>query len=159
MDTFFMDTSAIVKRYVPAETGSSWTITICEPVTGHKIVLAQTTLVEAIATICRKARDPNPALRITEKERERLIKLFRQDASKQYHVIPVTTSFYTKAGNLCRFHQLRAYDAMQLICAIVVRNRLIRSSQPAPIFVSADDKLLDIARTEGFAVENPNRYS
>ncbi|MGH2509180.1 MAG: type II toxin-antitoxin system VapC family toxin [Ktedonobacteraceae bacterium] len=154
-----MDTSAIIKRYVPAETGSNWTIALCEPNAGQRIVLAQATLVEAIATICRKAREPQPTLRITKEERERLIALFRLDIRKQYHVIPVTVSLYTKAGNLCRIHPLRAYDAIQLACALSIRNKLISSDQPAPVFVSADDKLLDIARAEGFAVENPNNYN
>lgn len=128
------------------------------PNTGNTLIISQATLIEAVATICHKAREQVPAQRITEIERDRLIALFRQNAREQYQIIKVTTSLYTKAGNLCRAHQLRAYDAIQLICALAVRNSLLNSGQPAPIFVSADDKLLDIAGAEGFAIENPNHY-
>ncbi len=31
MATYFLDTSAIVKRYVPAEQGHSWVVALCLP--------------------------------------------------------------------------------------------------------------------------------
>ena len=157
MGVLFLDTSALVKRYLP-ETGSAWMISQCQPSTAHSIVISQATLVEAVATLCRKAREINPAQRITLEERDRLILFFRRNASERYNIIDVTPSLYSEAGDLCCIHHLRAYDAVQLACAIVARKRLISSGEPAPIFVSADDKLLDIARAEGFAVENPNHY-
>lgn len=130
----------------------------CHPDTGYTIALSQATLVEAVATICRKAREQSPVQRITEEERDKLIALFRKHARNQYHIINVTASLYTQAGNLCRIHPLRAYDALQLACALAARNRLIDSGQSAPVFVSADDKLLEIARAEGFVVDNPNHH-
>lgn len=157
MKTLFLDTSALIKFYL-GEQGSTWVRIQCHPDAGYTIAISQATLAEAVAAICRKARAQNPTQRITEEERNKLIILFRQNARDQYQIIKVTTSLYTRAGNLCRIHPLRAYDAVQLACALTARNRLISSGEPAPIFVSADDKLLDIAKAEGFGVENPNNY-
>jgi uncharacterized protein len=157
MSILFLDTSALIKRYL-TEKGSTWMAAQCQPSAGHALVIAQVTLVEAVATFCRKARETDPAQRITLKERNRLIAFFRKYVNAQYDIITVTTSLYIKAGDLCRIHPLRAYDAVQLACALTARNQLTDSGQPAPIFVSADDKLLEIARAEGFAVENPNKY-
>lgn len=157
MSIFFMDTSAIIKRYV-TEQGSTWITNQCHLSAGHTIGISQATLVEAVAALCRKARDPNHALRLQQEKRDEFIKIFRYDTRTQYRVTKVTASIYTKAGNLCRIHHLRAYDAIQLTCALVMDEKLIVKGQPHLVFVSADDKLLEVARIEGFSVENPNNY-
>jgi predicted nucleic acid-binding protein len=61
-------------------------------------------------------------------------------------------------GDLCRFHRLRAYDAVQLACALEVRNKLAALGILAPTFVSADTELLNIAKAEGLIIENPSVY-
>jgi predicted nucleic acid-binding protein len=78
MSVLFLDTSALVKRYV-AEKGSIWIAAECHPRTRNIIVISQATLVEAVATFCRKARETDFTLRITPEERDRLISTFRQD--------------------------------------------------------------------------------
>lgn len=45
---FYLDTSALVKRYV-AESGSSWIINLCDPVSGNTISTARITRAEAAA--------------------------------------------------------------------------------------------------------------
>ena len=90
MGVLFMDTSALVKRYVPGETGHLWIRSQCQPEMRNTIMLSQATLVEAVASICRKAREPNPTLRITYGERDRLITIFRKDRRKHYYVVRVT---------------------------------------------------------------------
>jgi predicted nucleic acid-binding protein len=157
MSTFFCDTSALIKVYL-SENGSSWMRTQCHKKAGHIIAISQATLVEAVAAICRRVRDPNPAHRITPDERNKLITLFRGNVNKRYSITIVTTDIYKNAGNLCRIYELRAYDAVQLACALVEREELIDSGLSAPIFVSADNKLLDIAALQGFTVDNPNNH-
>ena len=39
MGTYFLDTSAIVKRYVPAEQGYAWVAALCYPAQGHKLFI------------------------------------------------------------------------------------------------------------------------
>ena len=155
MAIYFFDTSALVKRYV-TEPGSAWMIAQCQTEADHIITISQATLVEAVATFCRKAREQNLDQRIDEADRDRCIRLFRQDAQRQFTVVRVTATVYTRAGDLCRFHRLRAYDAVQLACALEVRDILAALEIQAPTFVSADAELLNIADAEGLSIENPN---
>jgi hypothetical protein len=53
---------------------------------------------------------------------------------------------------------LRAYDAVQLASALVVSEALAEADLSAPTFVSADDHLLAVARTEGLHTDNPNLH-
>lgn len=109
-----------------------------------------------MAAFCRKASEQNLQQRIDKAERDQNIALFRRDTQRQYVVVPVTSSIYTRAGDLCRTHRLRAYDAVQLACALLVRDKLAVLGIQAPIFVSADTELLTIASTEELSIENPN---
>lgn len=152
MGTHFLDTSAIVKRYV-AESGSAWVTAICDPAVGHTISMSQATLAEAVAALCREAR----AASITTSDRNRAIVLFRRDVRRSYSVQRVTTAVYTRAGDLCQAHNLRAYDAIQLACALTLSDRLA-ALQVSPTFVCADNDLLRVALSEGLSVENPNTY-
>ncbi len=154
----FFDTSAIAKRYV-TETGSEWVRAQCEPATENTIILSYATLVEAVAAFCRKARQQDLSQRISEFDRDRHIRLFRRDAEEQYYVIRVTKPICLRAGNLCCSYKLRAYDAMQLATALIISERLTMDGRAAPIFVSADTDLLNVAEAEGLNIQNPNVYS
>lgn len=155
MTTYFFDTSAIIKRYAPNESGHRWIAALCDPEHGHALFLSQVALVEVIAAICRKVREQH----IVEAERDQLISRFRRDVRNDYDLWRVTSVVYTFAGDLCRLYRLRAYDAMQLACVIKLRERTLAHSIPAPIFVCADHDLLSIANAEGLGTENPNQYS
>lgn len=154
MGTYFLDTSALVKRYV-AEVGHQWVEAICAPDANHTILISQAALVEAVATFCRKARDTNSGQRIVEADRDRAITLFRRDARRQYNVIPVTTPLYTRAGDLCLHRRLRAYDAVQVACAFAAREKLTALGVEV-IFVSADLSLLTVAEAEGLRIADPS---
>lgn len=156
MGIYFLDTSALVKKYV-SEPGSDWITAQYHPKQENTLIISQATLVEAIASFCRKARDQNIAQRISEAERDRIIALFRQDTRKRYSIVRVTSSIYTFAGNLCRVHNLRAYDAIQLACALIVRNKLAAIDIEAPTFISSDTELLRIAKAEGLSIVNPTQ--
>ena len=151
MATYFLDTSAIVKRYI-LEQGQPWILSLCNPEQGHDLYISQATLVEVVATICRRGREQSISLT----ERDRLINVFRQDSKGNYNIWPVTTDLYNTAGDLCRSHRLRAYDAVQLACVLALRDYTQINQAPPPIFVCADVGLLDVANAEGVQVENPN---
>lgn len=157
MGAFFLDTSALVKLYLP-EKGSIWMRKQGQIDTDFTIAISQATLVEAVATFSRKARELDAAQRITIEERDRLITLFRAHIHTSYYVKKVTADIYTQAGNLCRIYPLRAYDAIQLASAQETRQELLDEGALAPVFVAADNKLLEIAVAEGFSVENPNDH-
>ena len=159
MALYFLDSSAIMKRYFQ-EPGHEWIEMLHDPGQGHGFYIAQASLVEVVASICRKAREQN----MPHEERDTIIDDFRRDVQNAYNVWVVDDSLYTAAGDLCRSHQLRAYDAIQLACALAVREDVLvahppDSEPPDYIFVSADLRLLTIARSEGFRSENPKNYS
>jgi hypothetical protein len=54
---------------------------------------------------------------------------------------------------------LRAYDAIQLACALTVRRLMQQRRLAPPLFVAADDVLLAAAAAEGFVVDNPLLHS
>src|SRR6266567_2752667 len=118
------------------------------------LYLSQIALVEVVAAICRRAREQS----ISMAERDRLITVFRQDGKESYNIWPVTTDLYHTAGDLCRSHRLRAYDAVQLACVLALRQYTSANQAPEPIFVCADTDLLDVAGVEGLQAENPNTY-
>jgi predicted nucleic acid-binding protein len=153
MATYFLDTSAIIKRYI-FEPGQALILSFCHPAQGHDLYISQAALIEVVAAICRRAREKS----ISIAERDRLITVFRQDSKQGYNIWPVTTDLYNAAGNLCRSHRLRAYDAVQLACVLALRQDTLANQAPEPIFVCADVGLLDIAGVEGLKVENPNNY-
>lgn len=156
MRAYFLDTSALLKRYV-SEVGSKWTTSICQPSTGNIVIISQATLAEAVASFCRKAREQDLRQRISEAERDRMITKFRGDARRQYNVVRVTSAIYTQAGDLCRTCKLRAYDAIQLACTLKIRTTLAPLGTTL-LFVSADTELLNVAQTVGLEIENPNTH-
>lgn len=153
MALYFLDSSAVVKRYV-AEAGHAWIVALCDPAQGHDLHNAQAALVEVVATLCRKAREAA----ITAAERDSLVADFRRDTTTTYAVRSVTTAIYTRAGDLCRAHRLCAYDAIQLAAVLALRDDAHASGAPLPVFVCADTDLLGFAGTEGLSTENPNAY-
>ena len=153
MGTYFLDTSAIVKRYVP-ERGHFWIATLCDPPQGHKLYIAKVAIVEAVAAICRRTREQS----ITVTDRDRLIGIFRRDSQKAYGIRLITNAMCIYAGDLCRSYTLRAYDALQLACALSLRNDALINQAPIPIFVCADKNLINIATAEGLRAENPENY-
>lgn len=153
MATYFLDTSAIIKRYI-SEQGQAWILSLCDPAQGHELYISQAALIEVVAAICRRAREQS----ISIAERDRLITVFRQDSKVSYNIWPVTTELYHAAGDLCRSHPLRAYDAVQLACVLALRQYTSTNQAPEPIFVCADTDLLDVAGVEGLQAEDPNTY-
>lgn len=159
MALYFLDSSAIVKRYFQ-EQGHEWIEALHDPNQGHALYIAQVALVEVVASICRKAREQDIPL----EERNSTIEDFRRDIRSSYSTWMVDNVLYTAAGDLCRIHRLRAYDAIQLACAIAVREDALKAQSPEAeppdvVFTSADHGLLAVALAEGFSIENPNNYA
>lgn len=87
-----------------------------------------------------------------------MIAEFRRAAEHTFGIVQVTDDEYIRAGDLCRTHDLRAFDALQLACALQARATLATINVPL-VFVSADIRLLSVAAQEGFETDNPNAHS
>ena len=128
MATYFLDTSALIKRYI-LEQGSAGIVALCDPAQGNTIYISQAARIEVVSAICRRAREQS----ITLDERNELIQKFREDSQRVYNTWTVTTEIYDAAGELCRSHPLRAYDAVQLAYVLAIRKFAQENKVPEPI--------------------------
>ena len=151
MPTYFLDTSALVKRHV-LEKGHIWIDDLCRSGAGNIIVISEVALVEVVATFSRMVRENPPRLQLSE--RDQLISVFESFVSTQYIVVEVNRAVFIRAAMLTRSHPLRAYDAIQLASALTYQADM----NEAPIFVCADLGLLGAAVAVGLAIENPNNH-
>lgn len=153
MSAYFLDASAILKYYC-LELGQSWVQDLCDPIQGHDIFISQASRAEVIAGICRKAHRQE----ISIIERNKLVNTFREDCERTYGIELVTNVIYALAGDLCHTYNLRAYDAVQLACALSIQKKLLAIQAPSPIFICADKKLVEFACAEGLITDNPNNH-
>ncbi len=153
MGSYFLDTSAIIKYYFP-EQGHNWVVSLCNPVQGLDLYIAQIALVEVVAAICRKAREQN----ISDERRDALINTFRHDSLNVFIIWPITPTIFILPVTYAALYRLRAYDAVQLACVLGLCNEAAINGKSMPSFVCADNNLVSFAASEGLTVINPNNY-
>lgn len=146
MAIYYVDTSALLKRYV-VENGSTW-VRAALHAPEADIVVSQLTLVEGVAALTRRAKGgafrPGDAARV--------IQQLKTDFQQQFLVINVNTQLIEKAVDLAQQRALRGYDALQLATALTVR-ALVAPEEVT--FVAADDELNAAAVLEGLPSINP----
>jgi uncharacterized protein len=145
---YFLDTSAVVKRYVQ-ETGTAWMRTLAASATGHFIYLARITEVEVTSALARRRGQPG----LSVAQARTALGLFRQDFAQDYRIAEITVPLLQRAALLADTHTLRGYDAVQLAAALEVRWQI-----PLLILISADADLNAAAIAEGLPVEDPNTH-
>jgi uncharacterized protein len=153
VNIYFLDSSALIKRYV-VEIGSPWIKTLTDSQTGNSLLLVRITWVEVISAFARRQREGG----INAEEVAGLIQHFRSEFNSRYRVIEVDEALAERAGELIVQYPLRAYDAVQLAAALRVQSVLTSIPDTQVIFVSADNRLLNIAQSAGLAIDNPNNY-
>lgn len=149
MSSFFLDSSALVKRYL-TERGSHWVQTLAAK---NPIVVAEITRVEVAAAIAARQRAPNG---LSRQERDAFVTLLLNHFEHSYHLVALTPKIIGRAVILTQNYRLRGYDAVQLAAALGVNDTLLRAGLEGLVFVAADQDLLDASGREGLAVENPN---
>lgn len=110
---YFLDTSALVKRYV-SEPGSPLVRGLF--VRKRKVAVSRLAWPEVVAATARRRREGTlPAL-----EHERILERLAADLSS-FTVVEVRPATLNAVPGLCARHPLRAYDAVQLAAALVLR--------------------------------------
>jgi predicted nucleic acid-binding protein len=151
--TYFVDSSALVKRYV-LETGTAWVRGMTRKNPSTVIYIAHITAVEVTCAVARRRKGRT----LTPPRASSILRRFRQHLAARYTVIEVTPDLVDDAMRLGNAHALRAYDVMQLAVALEV-NRSHQADGFGPItLISADQALNDAARAEGLTVEDPNAH-
>jgi predicted nucleic acid-binding protein len=149
--TFFLDSSAIAKRYI-AEAGSPW----IESLSASQVIIApaQISVVEVAAALAAKRRNNH----MDSAEYEEALDDFLSDLER-YSLVAVDSALINRAIQLTHRQKLRGCDAIQLACALALHQALLNADLPGISFVCADDDLLAAASAEGLATENPNLHS
>jgi len=150
---YFLDSSALVKRYV-TEIGSTWIRALTTPDARNPLIIARITWVEVLSALARRKREGS----LTSDDVAQAIRAFRYDMNMQYQVSELDPPLAEAAGELVTQHPLRAYDAVQLASALRVQSDLVRTEAPALTFLTADDRLVAVAHAEGLLTDNPNHH-
>ena len=150
MAVYYLDSSVLVKRYVP-EIGSNWMISLFEN-PDNQIITAKISLVEVISAIARKLRENI----ISENEYIDLLDVFLTDCDREYLLIDLNDSIIETSIKLLKRNTLRAYDAIQLSSSLYANDLLVRKNLKPLIFISSDDKLILASKNARLLTENPN---
>ena len=153
MSIYYMDASAVVKRYVN-EVGSDWVRAAVAPDSSPLLFTSRMTLAEVISAFARRLREGS----LTAPEFGLARDIFRGDCLKEYQVMPPTVAVVELACILLERYPLRAYDATHLATALTAQQFLASQNYPSLVFLSADDRLIRAASAEGLVAENPNLH-
>jgi predicted nucleic acid-binding protein len=153
MAAFFLDTSAVVKRYIQ-EAGTAWVQGIADPAASHLIYLARITAVEMSSAVIPRQRGGT----LSAQDAASTLQQFRHDLVSGYRIIEVIPSLLSSAALLVEKHGLRAYDAVQLAAAVGLNNRRVAAGTDAVTLIPADQELNTAAIAEGLPVEDPNSH-
>jgi predicted nucleic acid-binding protein len=149
MAAYFLDTSALVKRYHP-EAGTPIVDQVFAEADAD-IIISRLVLIEIVSAFALKVRSgtiDSPKFEAYRKQVHRDIR------TKAIRVARMLVRHFELADELlCRrstTHRLRTLDALQLAVAIDLQLRGVTAT-----FVSADDVLNSLATLEGLTVLNP----
>lgn len=153
MSLYFLDSSAIVKRYV-SEVGTAWILNLHKPFAQNIIYVAQITGVEVVSAISRRLRGN----KLTQKSADKAIFRFKKDFADKLRIIRLSDQIISEAMRLSETYFLRGYDSVQLAIALELEKRFSAQKFTSNTFVSADNALNSAANAEGSAVDNPNNH-
>jgi len=153
MNYFYFDSSALVKRYYK-ELGTGFVMELCQK-EDNIIAVSDIAIAELGSTFARLLREEN----ITEDKYTVILDNFINDYFEEYFKVAINFDILISATHLAKKNSLRAYDAIQLVCAVNVRETIkLGESRSDIFFVVADDALEKAANVEGFKTINPNTY-
>ncbi len=153
MAVYFLDTSALAKRYV-SEKGSPWIIGLTAPISGNRIYIARITGAEVVSALARRHQGKS----LSSADFAIALADFQHDFAANYRIVEITAPLVAHAMTLAEAYILRGYDAVQLAAAIsVYQMRLAQGLTPLAL-ISADTRLNNAAMKEGLTVDNPDNH-
>ena len=152
MTHYYLDTSALVKRYV-TETGTIWITTLYKDLTNN-LYTNPINSVEAIAAFHLRVRTGS----LLAIEATRISQQVRKEFQTRYRFVSLSTEVINIGLDLAEQYPLRGYDAVQLASALFLNRLRVAESFLPIIFLSADERVNKVAVAEGLTVENPNDH-
>jgi uncharacterized protein len=148
---YFVDSSALVKRYVQ-EAGTRWVRNLTRRNAPNQIYLAHITAVEVTSAVARRRKGGT----LIPPRASSILHRFRKHLAGRYTIVEVTPALLDDASRLANTHVLRAYDAVQLAVALEVNRVYQMGGLGLVTLVSSDKDLNDAATAEGLTVEDPH---
>lgn len=153
MSTVYVDTSALVKRYL-FERGSGWISDLCER---EMVSTSYITVSEVASTLARRTREGA----LTSLERDTLFQTFLGDC-RSFALTRVDQALSRQAAALILAapgdFRLRGMDALHLASAVSVFARAGQRGFDPCLFVAADRSLLAAAEWAGMDTANPDEH-
>lgn len=153
MAAYFLDSSALVKRYV-TETGTAWVTGLLDPTTRNRLYIARITGAEVTAALTRRERGGQ----LSTLDAAAAIALFQHDYANRLRPVEITAALVGGAMTAARTHGLRGYDAVQLAAAFYANSRRLARKLAPLIFITADTSLLAAGVAEGLSIDDPNTH-
>jgi uncharacterized protein len=147
MAVYFLDSSALVKRY-RQEAGSEQVHKLIDD--AERTVISRLAHVEVTAAIVRRGR----AAATPAQELESLLARLDRTVNKAFDIVDLDTPIMERATLLARRRGLRGADAIQLACALLARND---ATQQEFALVGSDQELNAAAVAEGLTVIDPTQ--
>lgn len=149
--SFYLDASALAKRYAP-ETGSALVDAILDHVPAGRIYVLNVGAGEVVSILVRKK---NAGLIPAAYFAQALLNLEGEivrpaDVSK----LPVTNRLATSSFSLIVAHSINATDAVTLKSALAIAGKL-RAGGGDLVLVASDQRLVRAAQAEGLSTFNP----
>ena len=147
MAVYYLDTSAVLKRY-RTEKGSDVVTELYEArAVGDSLMTSHFTCleVESVAARALKGRV------LTQHAYEALLGAFARDLTEHLYLLPLAGSLVNEAIYAARRHAVRAPDAIHVASA----ERTNRDSPNDFVFVASDLELLSAAEAAGVETFNP----
>lgn len=145
MPTFYLDASAIAKRYFQDEQGSRFMLEfLAHPSPEDRLVTSLLSIVEVKAAISRRIENPS--------RRTTLLASIDDTLHAQFELQPVDMDIIELAGVIAEALRLRAGDAIHLASALSVA----ANNDPSQIImISSDAELLDASESAGIGALDP----
>lgn len=155
MSEYFLDASALVKRYI-IERGSNWTKQITDIEAKNTILIAEISVAEVAAALAAKYR---AVPGITKDQRDRALSRFLQDCDEYFVLLSISRPVIDQAVELSQNYRLRGYDAVQLARSLLGNEALKNQGLASLIFTASDNDLLAAAKAENLPTDNPLNHT
>jgi predicted nucleic acid-binding protein len=151
MHSFYLDASALAKRYVP-ENGSPLVDDILDKVPGERIYVLNVGAGEVVSILVRKRN----AGVITDAYFGQVLVDFETEIvrSADINKLPISNRLATSSFSLIVAHSINATDAITLRSALAIAQK-VRVSGDDLVLAASDLRLLRAAQAEGLKTFNP----
>jgi len=146
MAIYFLDSSALVKRYVEEQGTGRVLELLASP---HRIAVSRLAMVEVTSAVTRRAH----GFEVSPDQVAPIFDALDFEFRERFEVEELGKSVLSRAAELARTRALRTLDAIQLACALSSREGTPNASEF--VFVCADTLLNAAARAENLSVMNP----